>query len=247
MPEGCTERVRATEERADRDHPAARAASPMPIRGATERGAARRARALTNGVSECILTPMAQSATVPTRILSTAEERREDVLRAAMKVVAARGLYGTPTMEIAKAAGISQAYLFRLFPTKTELFLAVIERSFRRIHDTLAEAAANARAAGRPVKKAMAEAYTDLLKDPELLLTQLQGQAAASEPAVRAVLRRGFQMLFEMVEREWEASPAEMQEFFAHGMLCNVIAAMQIEGLHERWAEVLTFSDEECP
>ncbi len=190
---------------------------------------------------------MARSAATPARTLSTAEERREDVLRAAMKVVGARGLYGTPTMDIARAAGISQAYLFRLFPTKTELFLAVLERSFRRIQDTLAEAAAGARTEGRPVKQAMAEAYTDLLKDPELLLTQLQGQAAASEPAVRAALRRGFRMLFEMVEREWEASPAEIQEFFARGMLCNVIAAMQIEGLHERWAEVLTVGDDERP
>jgi AcrR family transcriptional regulator len=167
------------------------------------------------------------------------------VLRAAMKVVGPRGLYGTPTMDVAVAAGISQAYLFRLFPTKTELFVAVLERSFQRIQDTLAEAAANARAEGRPVRDAMAEAYTDLLRDPEVLLTQLQGQAAASEPVVRDALRRGFRMLYEMVERVWPASPVEMQAFFAHGLLCNVIAAMQIEGLHERWAEVLTTADAE--
>jgi AcrR family transcriptional regulator len=188
---------------------------------------------------------MAKPATASARTLSTADERREDVLRAAIEVVGARGLYGTPTMDIAAAAGISQAYLFRLFPTKTELFLAVLERSFRRIHDALLEAAAKARAEGQPVRKSMAEAYTNLLLDPGLLLTQLQGQAAASEPAVRDELRSGFRMLYEMVEREWGASPVEIQEFFAHGMLCNVIAAMQIEGLHERWAEVLTNNDSE--
>jgi AcrR family transcriptional regulator len=161
-----------------------------------------------------------------------------------MEVVGARGLYGTPTLDIAAAAGISQAYLFRLFPTKTELFVAVLERSFRRIHDTLLEAAGKAGTEGQPVKKAMAEAYTNLLLlDPGLLLTQLQGQAAASEPAVRDELRKGFRMLYEMVERAWGASPAEIQEFFARGMLCNVIAAMQIEDLHERWAEVLTTND----
>ena len=93
----------------------------------------------------------------------------------------------------------------------------------------------------------MAEAYTSLLQDPEVLLTQLQGQAAASEPAVRDVLRRGFQMIFEMVEREWPASAEEIQAFFAHGMLCNVIAAMQIEDLHERWADVLTIGSEDSP
>jgi AcrR family transcriptional regulator len=178
------------------------------------------------------------------RTLSTADERREDVLRTAMKVVGPRGLYGTSTMDVAAAAGISQAYLFRLFPTKTELFVAVLERSFQRIRDTMVEAAASARAEGRPVRDAMAEAYTNLLRDPEVLLTQLQGQAAATEPAVRDALRHGFRMLYEMAEREWPTSPAEMQAFFAHGMLCNVIAAMEIEGLHERWAEVLTTADE---
>ena len=188
---------------------------------------------------------MAKPATASVRTLSTADERREDVLRAAMKVVGPRGLYGTPTMDVAAAAGISQAYLFRLFPTKTVLFVAVLKRSFQRIHDTMAEAAASARADGRPVRDAMAEAYTNLLQDPEVLLTQLQGQAAASEPVVRDELRHGFRMLYEMVEREWDASPAEIQAFFAHGMLCNVIAAMQIGDLHERWAHVLTTADAE--
>ena len=188
---------------------------------------------------------MAKASTASARTLSTADERREDVLRAGMKVVGPRGLYGTPTTDVAAAAGISQAYLFRLFPTKTELFVAVLERSFQLIQDTMAEAAANARAAGRPVRDAMAEAYTNLLRDPEVLLTQLQGQAAATEPAVREELRHGFRMLYEMVEREWPASPWEMQAFFAHGMLCNVIAAMQIGDLHERWADVLTTADPE--
>jgi AcrR family transcriptional regulator len=189
------------------------------------------------------------SASTPARTLSTAEERREDVLRVAMRVVGERGLYGTPTMDIARAAGISQAYLFRLFPTKMELFVAVLERSFWRVHEALREAVSRARREGRPLMKAMGEAYTDLLQDPGLLLTQLQGQAAASEPEVRAALRSGFRLLFEMVERETGATPVELQQFFARGMLCNVIAAMQIHDLDQHWAEVLTGADaavEDC-
>jgi len=189
------------------------------------------------------MTPVTKT---PPRSLSTAEERREDVLRVAMKVVGERGLYGTPTTDIARAAGISQAYLFRLFPTKTELFVAVIARSYRRIHDTFAAVAADARRDGRPVVEAMGEAYGELLRDPELLLTQLQGFAAAGEPAVRAELRRGFQMLFEMVERESGASPLEIQQFFARGMLCNVIAATQMDEIDEHWAHVLSADPDGC-
>jgi AcrR family transcriptional regulator len=177
------------------------------------------------------------------RTLSTADERREDVLRTAMEVVGTRGLYGTPTLDIARAAGISQAYLFRLFPTKAALFVAVVDRSFQRIHDTFTEVGAQARAEGRPVLLAMAEAYTALLRDPALLLVQLQAQAAAGEPEVRAALRRGFARLLDMVERESGATAVEVQRFFAHGMLCNVIAAMQIDGLDEHWAWVLTSAD----
>jgi AcrR family transcriptional regulator len=199
---------------------------------------------LTKRVSECILTPMAANGPATVRTLSTAEERREDVLRAAMRIVGERGLYGTPTMEIARAAGISQAYLFRLFPTKTELFVAVLERSFRRIHDRFVEAAASARREGRTPMMAMAEAYTDLLQeDPGVLLTQLQGQAASGEPDVQAAMRRGFRMLFEMAERETGVSPIEIQHFFARGMLCNVIAAMELRDLDERWAQVLVSAD----
>jgi AcrR family transcriptional regulator len=179
------------------------------------------------------------------RILSTADERREEVLRAAMHVVGTRGLYGTPTLEIAQAAGISQAYLFRLFPTKLSLFLAVLERSFQQIHDSLERAGRAARAAGEPVLRAMAEAYLALLQDPGIVLVQLQGQAAASEPEVRAALRRGFAALLDMSERESGASPQEIQRFFARGMLCNVSAAMQIYELDEHWAQVLAYADAE--
>src|SRR3954449_7003382 len=94
-----------------------------------------------------------------TRTLSTAEERREEILAAAERVFAARGLHGTPTMEIAKAAGISQAYLFRLFPTKAELFIALVQRCNERIYQTFVDAAADAKAAGEDVLPAMGCAY----------------------------------------------------------------------------------------
>ena len=160
-----------------------------------------------------------------------------------MKVVGTRGLYGTPTLEIAREAGISQAYLFRLFPTKLSLFLAVVERSFQQINDSLERAGRAARAAGEPVLRAMAEAYLALLEDPGIMLVQLQAQAAASEPEVREALRRGFAGLLDMAERGSDASPREIQRFFARGMLCNVSAAMQIYDLDEHWAQVLAYAD----
>ena len=173
------------------------------------------------------------------RTLSTAEERREEVLEAAERVFAARGLHGTPTMEIAKAAGISQAYLFRLFPTKAELFMALVERCNARVHRTFADAAAAARAAGEPVLRAMGMAYIGLLADRNLLLNQLNAHAACDDPAIRDEVRRGFAQLVALVERESGAGAAEVRDFFAHGMLLNVMAAMQAQDVDEHWAQVL--------
>ena len=104
---------------------------------------------------------------VSPRVLSTAEERREEVLPAAMKVMGARGLYGTPTLDIARAAGISQAYVFRLFPTKLSLFVAVVERSFQQIKDSLERAARAARPLASRRSWPWPRRTTALLEDPE--------------------------------------------------------------------------------
>jgi AcrR family transcriptional regulator len=177
--------------------------------------------------------------TAATRTLSTAEERREEILEAAERVFAARGLHGTPTMEIAKAAGISQAYLFRLFPTKAELFIALVERCNTRIQRTFADAAAAARAAGEPVLPAMGMAYIGLLGDRNLLLNQLNALAACDDPAIRDQVRRGFARLVELVEHESGADAEAVRMFFANGMLLNVTAAMQAQDVDEHWAQVL--------
>jgi AcrR family transcriptional regulator len=173
------------------------------------------------------------------RTLSTAEERRAAVLEAAVKAFADRGLYGTPTMDIAKAAGISQAYLFRLFPTKTELFVALCERSCERIESTFAAAAARAKAKGSSPLRAMGEAYAGLLDDRDLLLSQLHMHAAAQEPEVREAVRRGWERLVEVVIRESGARPEEVKRFFADGMLLNVVAAIEAPAVDEPWARVL--------
>jgi AcrR family transcriptional regulator len=173
------------------------------------------------------------------RTLSTADERREEILEAAQGVFAVRGLHGTPTMEIAKAAGISQAYLFRLFPTKAELYIALVRRCNERIQRTFSDAAAAAKAAGEEVLPAMGRAYVGLLADRDLLLGQLHAHAACDDPDIRAEVRRAFALLVALVERESGAGAEEVRAFFAHGMLLNVLAAMRAEESDAHWAHVL--------
>lgn len=174
------------------------------------------------------------------RTLSTAEARRETVLAAATRVFAARGIYGTPTTEVARAAGISQAYLFRLYPSKEALAVALVERIHERIHETFAQAAARAERTGEAVLPAMGRAYVELLKDRDLMLLQLHAHAASPDvPAIRDAARDGFRRLVDFAQRVSGAPQDEVQRFFARGMLLNVLAALDAMDLDEPWARTL--------
>jgi AcrR family transcriptional regulator len=175
-----------------------------------------------------------------TRTLSTADARRETVLTAAMRVFAARGVYGTPTTEVARAAGISQAYLFRLYPSKEALAVAVVERVHERIHETFAQAAERAQSAGESVLPAMGRAYVELLQDRDLMLVQLHAHAASQDvPAIRDASRSGFHRLVDFARTVSGAPDDEIQRFFARGMLLNVLAALDAMDLDEPWARLL--------
>src|ERR1700712_5188388 len=109
-----------------------------------------------------------------------ADERRELVVGAALTEFARSGYAGTSTEAIAKRAGISQPYVFRLFATKKDLFLAVVTSCFDRVYNAFLAAADGK--VGMEAKEAMAQAYTVLLQDRELLTTQMHAYAAADDP-----------------------------------------------------------------
>src|SRR5215469_14316955 len=129
-----------------------------------------------------------------TKVRMPAAERRELVLDAAVAEFSAHGLAGTSTEDVARRAGISQPYLFRLFPTKKALFLELVDRCFQRVRDTFMTAAGDL--TGEDAKMAMADAYERLLDDRTLLLLQMQAYAACDDPEIRAATRAGFKRLW---------------------------------------------------
>jgi|ERR1700722_991673 AcrR family transcriptional regulator len=162
-----------------------------------------------------------------------AAERRELVLDVALAEFAARGMFGTSTEDVARQAGISQPYLFRLFPTKKALFIALIARCFQRVEDTFLAAAGDR--TGDEALEAMANAYTELLDDRTLLLVQMQAYAACDDPEIRTATRAAFKHLWEMSERVTGLPYQTIVDFFAVGMLMNVAAAMDLPAVDERW------------
>lgn len=173
-------------------------------------------------------------ATTSTR--RSAAERRGEIIEIAIEHFALRGYNGTSTDQVAREAGISQPYLFRLFHTKRELFLACHEVMHGRIAETFAEAAR-----GLPREErmpAMAKAYADLLADRTSLLFQMQSYAASSDAEIQARVRERYADLVRQVAEATGAEPAELWSFFASGMLLNVIAALNLEVLatNDDWA-----------
>jgi AcrR family transcriptional regulator len=168
----------------------------------------------------------------------SAAERRDEILEAALVEFAAHGLDGGSTEAIARAVGISQPYVFRLFGTKKQLFMATIERCMRGTLEMFHTASAGLR--GEDALSAIGHSYSErLATDSTYLRSQMQAYAACDDPEIREVVRRGYGELVEYVERVSEAPPADIARFFAKGMLLNVMASMDLLQADEGWAQRL--------
>jgi AcrR family transcriptional regulator len=161
------------------------------------------------------------------RLRSSSDERREQVIRAAVKEFAGNGFHATSTSAIAKRAGISQPYIYALFPNKRELFLAVDRYVVDRIRGAFLEAV-RGRTTPEERLEAMGHAYIDLLQDRDEIRFQMQAHAAAGDPELGDAVRREFTGLWEDVKRMSGASDEEIVQFMAKGMLLNVIASLEL-------------------
>src|SRR4051795_125864 len=130
----------------------------------------------------------------------SAAERREAILDAAQIEFAERGWAGTSTEDIARRAGISQPYLFRLFGTKKELFKASVARCFRETLEMFQRAAEGHR--GEDALQAIGAAYGDLLENDRVRLrAQMQAYSACDDPEICEVVRNGYGDLVAYAQR----------------------------------------------
>jgi AcrR family transcriptional regulator len=170
----------------------------------------------------------------------SAEERRESVIRAAIAEFAQNGYHGTSTEAIAKRVGVSQPYLFRLFPGKKAIFLAATDRCMRDMRRVFEEAAHGLR--GEEAHDAMAEAYTRLISEqPERLRMQLQTflavavAEASGDHEFGEMVRKGWMEIWDSVHLPLGADIGETTSFMAYGMLINTLSAMGFPPGHRVW------------
>jgi AcrR family transcriptional regulator len=169
-----------------------------------------------------------------TQTRKSADVRRDEIVEAARAEFALGGLHGTSTEDIARRAGVSQPYIFRLFGTKKELFLETVRRGFRHVLEVFQEAAAANREGD--VFLSMGRAYGDVRADRSSLMFQMQAYAACEDPEVRKVVREEFAQIYKFVESVSGGDDERVQEFFRVGMLINVAAAMDLGALDAAWA-----------
>ncbi len=157
-----------------------------------------------------------------------AQDRRELVLDAAMRAFARGGYAGTSTDAVARLARVSQPYVVRIFGTKLELFIEVFERAMERIgiafHDELTSAPFDPD--DEDDWSRLGGTYTELLVDRDLLMVMMHGMVASGVPEIGAVSRTCMAKVFRVL-KSTGCTDERARDFIAHGMLLNVMLAME--------------------
>ena len=136
------------------------------------------------------------------------EERHLQILRVAMNLFSQRGFRGTTTKEIALAAGVSEAMVFRHFATKEELYSAILDQK-ACLHDAIAPCQAVADAIAREDDRAVFEAMAlDALnhheQDPQfqrLLLHSALEEHELAQMFWEKFVRRVYQLLGDYIRQ----------------------------------------------
>lgn len=165
----------------------------------------------------------------------TADERREEILHAAVAAFGRAGLHGTSTETIAREVGVSQPYLFRLFGTKKQLFIAAVRWGFEHTVEAFREAG-EAATDRHDAFRRIGRAYEALISDRSYLGIQLQAYAATDDPEIQAVVEESFGRLVMEIVRHTQATPEQLAAFLGRGMLLNVAVSMGVLEADSAWA-----------
>jgi AcrR family transcriptional regulator len=200
---------------------------------------------------------MAASTKTEPRKRVPAAERRDALIEAAVHHFAHGGLQGTKVSQIATDVGVAQPYVFSLFPTKRDLFLAAVGRCFAKISVLFEAAAAEFDRSGpqEPEEdklKAIGHGYMGAIADnPDQLLLQLQAYAACGDDAeIQTFVRTEYAKLIQLIRRISEVEDdEELDGFFQAGMWCNVAAALGVEdfSVSSGWVEDALAVDDQPP
>ena len=126
--------------------------------------------------------PVTQDSPRGTRL--PREVRRAQLLAAAREVFVVRGYHATGMEEIAERAGVTKPVLYQHFPSKLELYLALLDAGAAALVDTLL-AALQATHDNKRRVHATAQAYFEFVDSPDSAYRLVFESDLLNEPAVR--------------------------------------------------------------
>ncbi len=135
------------------------------------------------------------------------EDRRELILAAAAGVFGERGYVGATTDAVAKAAGVSQPYVVRMFGTKAALFQAVLERSLDKLVTEFRSEIAQHAPTDDDLPMCIGRRYVSLLADRGLLLSLMQAFMLGADPEMGPTARGGCLRVYRLVRYEARCTP----------------------------------------
>jgi AcrR family transcriptional regulator len=180
------------------------------------------------------------------RIRRTADERRVDVLDAALIEFATYGLHGASTVNIAQRAGISQPYVLRLFDTKKNLFLEAVAMARRMIEAEWKRALETIPDDASPQERiqALGQAFQGITGQANVLRLLMQAYSAAADDEVRDRCQEAMSDLYAWVRAATGASAQEAQVFFSQGMILMVgVSIGAPDKLDQEWARAFMLRD----
>ncbi|MGW5455244.1 TetR/AcrR family transcriptional regulator [Nocardia sp. NPDC003979] len=165
-----------------------------------------------------------------TRTRMTAAERSAQVLAAAVDAFAESGYTATKTDEIARRAGVSQPYVIRLFGTKQQLFVAVLQQVCARIEEVFRSAEIAPGADTAEALRSLGMNYDVFLAERQLPLVLLHGIAASADPEIGGHVREHFGRIYQLIVDRTGADTLHARRFLGTGMLLTIMTAMQVAG-----------------
>lgn len=175
----------------------------------------------------------------------SSDERREQIVEAAIAVFGAKGYVGTTTDDVARAASVSQPYVVRLFGTKENLFLAALGSALERML-TAFRATPNV-ADLHERGELMGATYLNLLEVRGLHQIMSHAFLLGAHPVIGPAARAGFAQVWHFLRDEAGFTAEEAQEFLAMGMLINTMVGLRMTEEYGKDAGMTELFDECFP
>ena len=167
-------------------------------------------------------------------------DQRVRIVTATVEIFARSGYAATPVADVAAAAMVSTAYVFRLFDGRLGLFVAAVDDGYGQVAAAMIAGAERSKTSD-PADRlaAMTSAYAHLIRDRSLIALQVHAQSACDVPEIRDAVRRGLARVVRTVSDESGADAASVQRFLAYGQLCHLVVQAGLGEVEATWAGVV--------